>query len=56
MRHFYFRLVFGIIWLMATIISTVSGNLPFAGLYAVLGITFLYSSYSIWLKEKDKRR
>ena len=55
MRHFYFRLVLGIIWLVAAIVSGVSANIPFAILYALLGIVFLYSAYSIWKKEKDNR-
>lgn len=55
MRHFYFRLVLGIVWLIAAVVSGVSANIPFAVLYAALGIVFLYSAYSIWKKEKDKR-
>ena len=55
MRHFYFRLVLGIVWLIAAVVSGVSANIPFAALYVALGIVFLYSAYSIWKKEKDKR-
>lgn len=55
MRHCYFRLVLGIIWLLAAVVSGVSANIPFALLYTVLGIVFLYSAYSIWKKEKDNR-
>ena len=47
MRHFYFRLIFGIVWLVAAVVSV---NLFFA----VLGIVFLWSAYSIRKKEKDK--
>ena len=58
MRHFYFRLIFGIVWLAAAVVSAVGANIPFAALYVVLGIVFLWSAYSIWKKEKgeDKER
>lgn len=55
MRHFYFRLVIGIVWLAAAIVSGISANIPFAVLYAVLGVVFLLSAYSIWKKEKGNR-
>lgn len=54
MRHFYFRLIFGIVWLVAAIVSVAGANISFAILYVVLGIVFLWSAYSIWKKEKDK--
>lgn len=54
MRHFQFRLILGIIWLAAAVVSTVSANISFAILYVVLGIVFLWSAYSIRKKEKDK--
>lgn len=53
MRHFYFRLIFGIIWLAVAVVSAVKSNLSFAALYAVLGIVFLWSAYSIRKKDKD---
>lgn len=55
MRHFYFRLILGIVWLAAAAISATKANNSFAALYAVLGIVFLWSAYSIWKKDKDKR-
>ncbi len=54
MRHFYFRLIFGIVWLAAAVISVVKANISFAALYVVLGIVFLWSAYSTWKKEKEK--
>ena len=54
MRHFYFRLILGIVWLAAELVSAVKANLSVAALYASLGIVFLWSAYSIWKKEKDK--
>lgn len=54
MRHFYFRLIFGMVWLAVAVVSVVKVNISFAALYAVLGIVFLWSAYSIQKKEKDK--
>ena len=54
MRHFYFRLIFGIVWLAAAVVSVVKANISFAALYVVLGIVFLWSAYSTQKKEKDK--
>lgn len=55
MRHFYFRLILGIVWLAAAVVSAVKANIPFAALYAVLGVGFLWSAYSIWKKEKKDK-
>lgn len=55
MRHFYIRLVIGVVWLIAAVVSGVTSNIPFAVVYVVLGIAFLYSAYTIWKKEKNKR-
>lgn len=54
MRHFYFRLIVGIVWLAVAVVSVAKANISFAVLYAVLGIVFLWSAYSIRKKEKDK--
>ena len=56
MRHFYFRLILGIVWLAAAIVSALGANVLFTALYVVLGIVFLWSAYSIWKKEKDNDR
>lgn len=55
MRHFYFRLIFCIVCLAAAAVSVMKANISFAALYASLGIVFLWSAYSIWKKDKDKR-
>lgn len=55
MRHFYIRLVLGVIWLNVAVVSAVSGDLLFAALHLVLGIVFLYSAYSMWKKNNDNR-
>lgn len=54
MRHFYFRLIFGIVWLIAAVVSVMKANIFFAALYIIIGILFLWSAYSIWKKDKDK--
>ncbi len=54
MRHFYFRLIFGIVWLAVAVVSVIKANMSFAALYAVLGIVFLWSAYASRKKEKDK--
>lgn len=56
MRHFYFRLIFGIIWLVVAVVSAVKANISFAALYMALGIVFLWSASSIRKKEKDDER
>ncbi len=54
MRHSYFRLIFGIVWMAAAVVSAVKSNIFLTALYAVLGIVFLWSAYSIRKKEEDK--
>lgn len=53
MRHFYFRLILGIVWLAAAAVSAVNVNVLSAVLYIVLGVVFLWSACSIWRKERD---
>lgn len=52
MRHFYFRLILGVVWLVAAVVSAVGANIPFAALYVVLSIVFLWSACSIRKREK----
>lgn len=52
MRHFYFRLIFGIVWLLSAIVSLFSGAFPFAAFNLILGLAFLNSARTIW-KEKE---
>lgn len=53
MRHFYFRLILGVVFVICAVYSFITANIPFALLYAVLGGLFLYSAYSIRMKNKD---
>lgn len=55
MRHFYFRFIFGVVWLGAAVVSVMKANISFTALYVLLGIVFLWSACSIWKKEKSKR-
>lgn len=55
MRHFYFRLILGIIFIVCMIFSIVTMNIPFALLYLILAGVYLYSAYSLWKKNKDNR-
>lgn len=54
MRHVYIRGIISLIWLVAAIVSGMSGNFEMTVLYVILGGAFLYSAYSIWKKKKDK--
>ncbi len=56
MRHFYFRLILGVVFIGCMIFSFVTMNIPFAILYLVLGGRFLASACSLWKKDKDNRR
>lgn len=56
MRHFYFRLTLGIVWLAAAVASVVKANISFAVLYVALGIVFLWSAFSNSEKGEGQRR
>ncbi len=56
MRHFYFRLILGIVFIGCMIYSFVTMNIPFALLYLFLSGMLLSSAYSLWKKDKDHRR
>lgn len=56
MRHFYLRLVLGIVFVACMIYSFITANIQFALLYLAMGGAFLFSAYSLWKKNKDNRR
>ena len=56
MRHFYFRLILVIVFVICMIYSFITANISFGLLYVVLSIAFLASAYSLWKKEKNNRR
>lgn len=55
MRHFYFRLILGVVFAICAVYSFIMANIPFAFLYVVLGGVFLCSACTIWKKNKDNR-
>ena len=52
MRHVYIRGILALIWLAAAVVSGMSGNLEWAGLYILMGGVFGYSAYATWTKER----
>lgn len=52
MRHVYFRSILALVWLVAALISGLSGNLEMSVLYIIIGAFFLCSAHSMWKKEK----
>lgn len=56
MRHFYFRLILGLIFVGCMLFCFVIANIPFALLYLFLGGAFLWSAHSLWKKNKENWR
>lgn len=54
MRHIYIRGILALIWLVAAIISATSKNFEMMVLYIAICGVFLYSTYAMWRKEKNK--
>lgn len=55
MRHFYFRLILGVIFALCAVYSFFTANIPFTLMYVILGGVFLYSACTIRKKNKDHR-
>ena len=56
MRHVYIRGILALIWLAAAVVSGLSGNLEWAGLYVLIGVAFGYSARVSWKKAKNDKR
>ncbi len=56
MRHAYIRGILALIWLVAAVVSGLSGNLEWAGLYVLMGAAFGYSAWASWKKAKNDKR
>ena len=56
MRHAYIRGILALIWLAAAVVSGLSGNLEWAGLYVLMGAVFGYSAWASWKKAKNDKR
>jgi len=54
MRHMLMRLVIGLVWLAAAIVSAVTLNFSMVIFFGVMGVAFLFSAYSIWKKDEGK--
>ncbi len=54
MKHMLMRLIIGLVWLAAAIISAVTRNVSMVIFYGMMGGAFLYSAYSIWRKREGK--
>ena len=54
MRHMLMRLVIGLVWIVAAVISIVKLNFSMAICSGIVGIFFLYNAYSIWRKREGK--
>ena len=53
MRHFYIRMILGIVFVVCMIYSLITENFYFALFYLVLGAMLLISAYSLWKKNKQ---
>ncbi len=56
MRHVYVRGILALIWLVAAIVSGVSGNMEMATLYVLMGGAFGYSAYASWKKANNGKK
>ena len=56
MRHAYIRGILALIWLVAAVVSGLSGNLEWAGLYVLMGAAFGYSAWASRKKTKNDER
>ena len=56
MRHVTIRGILALIWLAAAVVSGLSGNLEWAGLYVLMGAVFGYSAWASWKKAKNDKR
>lgn len=56
MRHCYFRVLMGLVWMVAAAVSGVNGKVSMAAMYGVLGVVFLYAAYTIGKKDNKNRR
>ena len=53
MRHFYIRMILGIVFVVCMIYGLITANFYFALFYLVLGAMLLISAYSLWKKNKQ---
>ena len=56
MRHIVIRGILALIWLAAAVVSGLSNNLEWAGLYVLMGAAFGYSAWASRKKTKNDER
>ena len=56
MRHVVIRGILALIWLAAAVVSSLSDNLEWAGLYVQMGAAFGYSAWVSWKRAKNNKR
>lgn len=56
MRHYYVRLILGVVFVVCAVFSLFTANLPFALLYVALGGAYLSSASMIRKDHRDDRR
>ena len=54
MRHMLLRMVIGLVWLVAAVISAVALNFPMVIFFGIMGVAFGYSAYDICRKSAGK--
>lgn len=53
MRHMYFRLLLGLVWIGVAVFGLATGNVGMAGLFGLVGAIYVSSAISMWKKEKE---
>ena len=56
MRHVYIRGILALVWLVAAVVSGMSGNLEMVVLYVLMGGVFAYTAAQGWRQAKSGRQ
>ena len=54
MRHIYFRLIVGVVWILVGVVQLLMAFEPFGFVYLMVGAAFLYSAYTLNKKRKGE--
>lgn len=55
MRHFYFRLTMGIVFLVCLVFSAVTANMMGVGLFIFMSAAMFYGAYTEWKRSGGGR-